>query len=115
MLGSRFDLMEEVGMIAERNAAPVKDRIVSSSSDIDAECVELEREIIKVAASIHSSNARVNFACPICDERMNLTEVKDLSEFGSLDVKLHKLACTACGMSTGRAFHPTVGYRNLVR
>ena len=124
MLGSRFDLVETVNTIAERNGTDrhpeygLSDLAFGSSDasvEVNAKCVELEREMIEVAVSVHSMNARLQFKCPVCDERMSLRNEETISEFGSLDIKLHKLECTCCGMSTGRIFHPALGYRELHR
>ena len=112
MLGSRFDLVETINLIAERHVAEDQS---TSHVDVNSRCNELEREMMKVAVSVHSSNTRVNIRCPICDERMAIKDERPVAEFGSLDVRLHKLECTACGMATGRVFHPAVGYRDLIR
>ena len=124
MLGSRIDLVETLGVIAERKEADfqperrdahVQSAASDAAADLVVECVELEREIAKVAVTVHSRNNRVHFKCPVCDERMSLRDEETISEFGSLDIKLHKLECTCCGMSTGRVFHPALGYRELHR
>ena len=54
-------------------------------------------------------------ACPICDDGMALCGETALAEFGTLDIRLHHLACRNCGMRVDRAFHPAVGYRAIAR
>ena len=102
MLGSRFDLSKVLSDLSSQNdEAPV---------------LELEREIVAVARTVHVARTRVSFRCPVCDDAMRLRDERDLSEFGGLDVKLHKLECDTCGMLTGRVYHPSVGYNmHLVR
>ena len=106
MLGSRFDLSEALNEIASRSTETVS----------EASCLELEREIAAVAQTVHGVSTRLVFRCPVCDEGMQVSDECDLSEFGGLDVKLHKLECEACGMLTGRVYHPSIGYdSHLVR
>ncbi len=105
MLGSRFDLSEVLNDLSPRDE-PVD----------EASCLELEREIAAVAQTVHIARTRVSFRCPVCDDVMRLHDERALSEFGGLDVKLHRLECDTCGMLTGRVYHPTVGYHaRLVR
>ena len=105
MLGSRFDLSEVLTGLSDRD-----------ESNDEASCLELEREIVAVAQSVHMARTRISFRCPVCDDAMRLGDERVISEFGGLDVKLHRLECDTCGMLTGRVYHPTVGYQaNLVR
>ena len=106
MLGSRFDLSEVLSDLSVH------------SDDIrdEASVLELEREIELVAKTVHVARTRISFRCPVCDDAMRLRDERDLTEFGGLDVKLHKLECDTCGMLTGRVYHPAVGYNpHLVR
>ena len=105
MLGSRFDLSEVLTGLSARD-----------ESNDEASCLELEREIVAVAQSVHMARTRISFRCPVCDDAMRLGDERVISEFGGLDVKLHRLECDTCGMLTGRVYHPTVGYQaNLIR
>ena len=117
MLGSRFDLSETLSVIAERNGSSPEGMPAELGPvrDVDVHCDDLEREMVAVARSVHSSNTRVSFKCPVCDSVMQVSDESALTEFGALDVKLHRLECTNCGMLTGRVFHPSVGYHALVR
>ena len=106
MLGSRFELSEILDQIAAR-----PDDISSEDSFL-----ELEREMAAVAKTVHVARTRVSFRCPVCDDSMQVSDERDLSEFGGLDVKLHRLQCDTCGMVTGRVYHPSIGYHShLVR
>lgn len=106
MLGSRFDLSEVLDQFASR----------SEDTDSEASCLELEREMAAVAKTVHVARTRVLFCCPVCDDDMQVSDERDLSEFGGLDVKLHRLECDTCGMVTGRVYHPSIGYHShLVR
>ena len=129
MLGARFDLAEALDAIAaareatSATGAEVADAegfmgafdqtsepaMADDQPPIDASCEDLEREMVEVARSVHRLS-RVSFKCPVCDSAMAVREERMLSEFGALDVRLHRLACDNCGMLTGRAFHPAVGY-----
>jgi len=111
MLGSRFDLIKTVDDIAERKTLALKEIDPPSDAGLDAPCVELEREIAAVARTLHSTRPRPNLKCPVCDSPMRISAEHTLSEFGALDVKLHQLECTTCGMLTGRMYHPSVGYQ----
>jgi hypothetical protein len=118
MLGSHFDLTETVAEIAQRNDPLDAQQDVGPSAAGAASPLRfdtLERDIIQVAVQIHSRRSAVRYKCPICDEPMNVKAEEALPEFGSLEVKLHRLACTSCGMATGRLFHPAVGYQELAR
>ncbi len=105
MLGSRFDLSEVLVDLSCRE-----------EPNNEASYLELEREIAAVAQSVHMARTRTRFRCPVCDDAMRLGDERAMSEFGGLDVKLHRLECDNCGMLTGRVYHPAVGYQtNLVR
>ena len=105
MLGSRFDLSK----VLSNRLAPAK-------PVEEAPCLELERELAAVAETVHLAVTRESVRCPVCDEVMRVHDECALSEFGALDVKLHRFECDACGMSTGRVYHPAVGYHaRLVR
>ena len=69
--------------------------------------------MVELARSVHRS--RVSYKCPVCDSAMDICEESALSEFGALDIRLHRLTCDNCGMLTGRVFHPSLGYHALVR
>lgn len=106
MLGSRFDLSEILTDLTARGEEP----------NVEVSCLELEREIAAVAQKVHTARTRVSFRCPVCDDAMRLGDERALSEFGALDVKLHRLECDNCGMLAGRVYHPTIGYNTrLVR
>ncbi len=106
MLGSRFDLSEVVADLSATGDQP----------NLEASCFELEREIAVVAKTFHTARTRLSFRCPVCDDAMRLGDERALSEFGGLDVKLHRLNCDTCGMLAGRVYHPTIGYNtHLVR
>ena len=106
MLGSRFDLSDVLKGATAGGDEPI----------VESSCLELEREIAAVAQTVHLACTRIGFRCPVCDSSMRLGDECALSEFGGLNVKLHRLECDNCGMLTGRVFHPEVGYKtNLVR
>ena len=139
MLGSRFDLAETLASIAEARAAAEQDNVTISiesaehfvpaheTPDVDREqteadqglielsCVDLERELVEMAHQVHQRTSRIRFNCPVCDSVMDVCAAEHLPEFGALDIQLHRLACDHCGMLTGRAFHPDVGYQALHR
>lgn len=104
MLGSRFDLSE---VLDDLTARP--------DPASEASCREMEREIEAAVRSAHTARTHTRFRCPVCDDTMRLSSERALSEFGGLDVKLHRLECDTCGMLTGRVYHPSVGYDALVR
>ena len=105
MLGSRFDLSEVLTDLSAREEA-----------SNEASCLELEREMAAVAQTVHTARTRISYRCPVCDDAMRLRDARALTEFGGLDVKLHRLECDTCGMLTGRVYHPTIGYNtHLVR
>ena len=105
MLGSRFDLSEVLTDLSARD-----------ETSNEASCLELEREIAAVAQIVHTARTRVSYRCPVCDDAMRLRDERALTEFGGLDVKLHRLECDTCGMLTGRVYHPAIGYNtHLVR
>ena len=105
MLGSRFDLSEVLVDLTARE-----------EPNSEASCLELERDIAAMAQTVHLARTRISFRCPVCDDAMHLRDERAMSEFGGLDVKLHRLECETCGMLAGRVYHPTVGYHtNLVR
>ena len=106
MLGSRFDLSEILNDLTSRD-----DQALT-----EAPVLELEREIAAVAQTLHNARTRISFRCPVCDDAMRLGDESTLSEFGGLDVRLHRLECDNCGMLAGRVYHPTIGYNtHLVR
>ena len=106
MLGSHFDLTDAV----DRRKAS-QDRASNRSSE--------DMAGYATAAAVDTlpgSHRAWHFRCPVCEEPMRVCDERDLKEFGGLDVKLHRLECDACGMLTGRVFHPSVGYdSHLVR
>ena len=105
MLGSRFDLSEVLNDLTRGDEARR-----------EQSCLELEREIAVIAQAVQTTRRRVSFRCPVCDEAMRLGDERALSEFGGLDVKLHRLECDSCGMLTGRVYHSEIGYHaKLVR
>ena len=104
MLGSRFNLSEVLNEMSTR-----PDEAVSEAS-----CLELEREMVAVAQTVHVASTRLVFRCPVCDDGMQVRDERDLSEFGGLDVKLHRLECDTCGMLTGRVYHPSIGYHSHI-
>lgn len=106
MLGARFDLSEVLNELSTH---------VAETPD-ESSLLDLEKEMAVVVQGLHSARTVTQFRCPVCDDAMRLRDERDLREFGSLDVKLHKLECDTCGMLTGRVFHPSVGYHaRLVR
>lgn len=132
MLGSRFDLNETLDAIAAARGSldahsaetgfeehgTAEERSVVRENErhaIEVSCRDLESEMVALAHTVHRRSTRMTFKCPVCDSVMDVSEEQSLSEFGALDIKLHRLVCDNCGMSTGRAFHPSVGYRALAR
>ena len=78
-------------------------------------CAELELEMIETAILAHRDNPKTSLLCPICESRMHLQHEEALPDFVGLDIKIHRLVCTTCSMTTGRAYHPSLGYHAMVR
>ena len=74
---------------------------------------ELVFDMVAAARDLHTNNDKVKFACPVCVTRMTIGSETKMSEFGDLDIRLHRLVCANCGMRTERAFHPAVGYKTV--
>lgn len=104
MLGSRFDLSEHLDGVSVR-----------PDPASEASCQAMEREIEAAVRTAHTARVHTRFRCPVCDDTMRLSGERAMTEFGGLDVKLHRLECDTCGMLTGRIYHPSVGYDALVR